>query len=63
MCANFQKKNIKRAKYLKVWEKMHRIWKYFEKGYQFSQTISSKLQMHIQNPVKHLRWSVEPIKC
>ena len=25
---------------------------------QFSQTMSSKLQISIQNPVKHLRWSV-----
>ena len=25
---------------------------------EFSQTMSSRLQMPIQNPVKHLRWSV-----
>ena len=26
------KKKVKRAKYLKIWAKMHKIWKYFEKG-------------------------------
>ena len=26
------KKGQKRAKYLKIWAKMYKIWKYFEKG-------------------------------
>ena len=36
MLAIFQKKNKKgqkRAKYLKIWAKVYKIWKYFEKGY------------------------------
>ena len=35
MRAIFQKKGkkmAKRAKYLKIWAKMYKIWKYFEKG-------------------------------
>ena len=32
MHAIFQKKGKKRAKYLKIWAKMYKIWKYFEKG-------------------------------
>ena len=35
MGAIFQKKGkemLKRAKYLKIWAKMYKIWKYFEKG-------------------------------
>ena len=32
MRAIFQKKGKKRAKYLKIWAKMYKIWKYFEKG-------------------------------
>ena len=26
------KEMLKRASYLKIWGKMHKIWKYFEKG-------------------------------
>ena len=36
MCVIFQKQSAKkchkRAKYLKIWAKMYKIWKYFEKG-------------------------------
>ena len=30
--AIFSEKGQKRAKYLKIWAKMYKIWKYFEKG-------------------------------
>ena len=32
MRAIFQKKGKERIKYLKLWAKMYKIWKYFEKG-------------------------------
>ena len=39
MCAIFQKKGKKgqkRANYFKIWAKMYKIWKYFEKGHPFA---------------------------
>ena len=38
------------------WVDLHLNW--ISLMSQFSQTMSSRLEMHIQNPVKYLRWSV-----
>ena len=61
MCVIFQKKGKKKAKYLKVWAKMYKIWNYFEKGqaiacnYCMQQTAGKGPTVNRYHE-KHLSW-------